>query len=92
MPKTYFNLLLRYDKKFQYFLEGFVKLLLSSTVYSVVGIIYMSAEICNKIDVLFFIKRCDALNFEFSINSFFEFLYFPINTLDIVILADILGL
>ena len=73
-PKTYLNLILKYDKHFQYFLERLVKFIVINRLFSSVRIIEISATINNKLEVLLFIQRCDALNFEVSRNSFFEYL------------------
>ena len=73
-PKIYFNLVVRYDKYLQYFLERFLILQLSIAAFSFNRINQMSAEINILFNVVRFIKRCDALNFQLFIKSFFDYL------------------
>ena len=72
-PKTYLNLLLRHHKHFQNFLERFVNLMLPIALFSFVRKSRISAKLNIKLDELLFIKRCDASNFEFFINFFFDY-------------------
>ena len=72
-------------------MEGFVNLILSIAVISFTRIIKISPKPIISFDELRFIKNCDALNFEFFIKNFSSnILDILINTLDILILADIL--
>ena len=54
MPKTYLNLVLSYDKDFQYFVETLLNVLLLFAVFSFFRIIQISAEINISFEVLHF--------------------------------------
>ena len=82
-----------YDKYIQQILERFVNLLLSIAVFPFIWIIEISVKVNVQFDVLRFIKYCDALNFGFFLKILSSNVPdILINTLDIVILADILWL